>query len=102
MEYAMRSAYGINHLNYIPTSKWAQCSLPAEVAKECKNLKLLSISGHTLRPIAKYIESDLFDSIVTIRDPTERYVSEFIYRKYKGFSRGSLKSGLMIHYAKIT
>ena len=94
MENALRSTYGIKHISYIPASKWIQCAHPSDVAKECHRMNLVSTSGHTLRPVKSYVESGIFNSLIVLRDPSERYISDFIYCQRKRFFKGNFEDWL--------
>lgn len=91
IDLAFRKKYGLRYRYIIERNKWAQQSDPVVIHRECIQNKLRAISGHTLRPISKYLETQNFISLTLIREPVKRYVSDFLYCRCRGFFKGSIE-----------
>jgi len=91
LDLAFRRRYGLRYRYIIEENKWAQQSDPIVIHRECMQNKLQAISGHTLRPISKYLDTQHFISITLIREPVMRYISDFLYCKSRGFFKGGIE-----------
>jgi hypothetical protein len=78
LDNVLKQSFGIRHLNIIPEDK-SKMTLSSEDIAKLKKFRpeILSISGHAVRPWVLRESAGSFCMYTLLRDPIERYISDF-------------------------